>query len=239
MIDIHTHLIPNVDDGSKSIETSLKCFEEAENAGFTDIILTSHCMTDWYESKPEELKSWKDKLQDILKENNRELKLHTGMEIYISEELDKKMKEGRLLTLADSRYILIELPMSTSINYLDYVLYYFDSIDIKVIIAHPERYRAVQENPKLVEEYIEKGCLMQCNFGSILGNYGSHAKSTIKHLLKKDLVHFVATDCHKMGGIYLDVPKALKKIQKIVGASKTEEITTLNQQKILNNQEWE
>ncbi len=79
---------------------------------------------------------------------------------------------------------------------------------------------------------------MQCNYGSILGNYGKEAKNTIKYLLKKDLVHFVATDCHKKGGIYLEVTKAIKKIEKIIGPQKTYKITTLNEQKILNNETW-
>ena len=118
MIDIHTHLIPNVDDGSKDLETTLEIFKEAKEAGFTDIILTSHYMTDYYETKADELISWKDKLQEIIEEKNMGLKLYSGMEIYITEELDKLMKDGKLLTLANSKYILIELPMVTNIIFL-------------------------------------------------------------------------------------------------------------------------
>ncbi len=238
MIDIHSHLIPNVDDGSRSVEATFEMFEEAEKAGFTDIILTSHYITNAYETNAEELVFWKDKLQEILIAKNKKLKLHSGMEIYISDQIDKLMKENKLLTLANSRYILIELPMNTNINYLDYVIYFLDTIGAKFVLAHPERYRSVQENPGLVEEYIKKGCLMQCNYGSILGIYGKQAKNTIKYLLKKNLVHFIASDCHKKGSIYVEVPKALKKIEKIIGTEKTYKITTLNQQKILNNEEW-
>lgn len=238
MIDIHTHLIPNVDDGSKKVEDTFKIFEEAENVGFTDIILTSHYMEGYYEPKAEELVFWKDKLQEVLEKNNKKLKLHSGMEIYISEQLDELIKDKKLLMLANSKYILIELPMSTNIKYLDHIIYFLEAIGVKLILAHPERYKNVQENPNLVEEYIQKGCLIQCNYGSILGQYGKEAKSTIKHLLKKDLVHFMATDCHKKGGIYLDIPKALKKIEKIVGKQKIYEITTSNAQKIINNEQW-
>lgn len=238
MIDIHTHLIPNIDDGSNSVDYTFKAFEEAEKAGFTDIILTSHYLTDYYESKPEELCFWKDKLQEILESKNQKLKLHSGMEIYISEKLDELLKERELLTLADSKYILIELPMQTNIAYLDHIIYLLESIGMKLIIAHPERYKNVQKNPSLVEEYIEKGCLIQCNYGSILGYYGKEPKSTIKHLLKKNLVHFMATDCHKNCEIYSSIQKAIKKIEKILGKEKTYEITTSNAQKILNNENW-
>lgn len=238
MIDIHTHLIPNVDDGAKNVEITFNALEEAEKAGFTDIILTSHYMTDYYETPKDELVFWRENLQKILESKNKKIKLHSGMEIYISDQIDELMKQEKLLTLANSRYILMELPMNTTINYLDHVIYFLETVGLKLIIAHPERYKSVQENPELVEEYIQKGCLMQCNYGSILGNYGKQAKNTMKHLLKRNLVHFVATDCHKSGGIYLEVPKAVKKIEKIIGSEKTYQITTTNQQKILNNEQW-
>lgn len=238
MIDIHTHLIPSVDDGSKDVQTTFKALEEAEKVGFTDIILTSHYITDYYETKKDELVFWKENLQKVLGSKDKRIKLHSGMEIYISEKIDELMKQEKLLTLAGSKYILMELPMNTTINYLDYVIYFLETIGLKLIMAHPERYRYVQEKPELVEEYIKKGCLMQCNYGSILGNYGNQAKNTMKHLLKKNLVHFIATDCHKSGSIYLEVPKAIKKIEKIVGHEKMRQITTTNQKKILNNEEW-
>ena len=128
--------------------------------------------------------------------------------------------------------------MCTTIKYLDYVIYFLESIGLKLIIAHPERYANIQKNPELVKEYIEKGCLIQCNYGSILGKYGKEAKNTIKYLLKNDLVHFIATDCYNSGGIYQEIPKALKKLEKIIGEKKVLEITTLNQRKIINNQQW-
>ncbi len=238
MIDIHSHLIPGVDDGSRNIETTIEAMREATQAGFTDIILTSHFMTDYYETDKDELIFWKEKIQEILDAKNINLKLHSGMEVYITDQIGELYNEQKLLTLDDSKYILIELPMNTTINYLDYVIYFLDSVGIKFILAHPERYKAVQHNPKIVKEYIEKGCLMQCNFGSLTGMYGNNAKKTIKYLLKNNLVHFMASDCHNKGGIYLDIPKAITKLEKIVGAEKTKQITELNQMKILNDQTW-
>lgn len=238
MVDIHSHLIPNVDDGSKSVEDTFIMFDEAQKAGFTDIILTSHYIIDYYENKKDELVFWKDKLQEVLNKNNKSLKLHSGMEVYISEEINKLVEEKRILTLANSRYILIELPMSTDIKYLDYVIFFLESNGFKFILAHPERYKSIQINPKLIETYIEKGCLIQCNYGSILGQYGREAKSTIKYLLKKDLVHFMGSDCHKKDGIYTNIPKAVKKIEKIVGKQKLYEITTSNANKIIKNESW-
>ena len=233
MIDIHTHLIPNVDDGSDSLETSLNSFKEAIEAGLTDIILTSHYIPDYNETSPSELVSETKKLQKELDERNLNLKLHTGMEIYISDDLPKRVDEKQVLTLADSQYVLVELPMNTKIYFLDYVVESLLRKNLKVILAHPERYLIVKDDPDLVEDFIEKGCLIQCNFGSILGNYGKRAKNSIKYFLKNDWVDFLASDCHHDGGIYLDIPKSLKKIKKIVGEDKLYELTVTNPQQIL------
>ena len=91
----------------------------------------------------------------------------------------------------------------------------------------------------IVEEYIEKGCLMQCNYGSIVNLYGNEAEKTIKTLLKKNQVHFLGSDVHREKGTYLIIPETIKKIKKIVGESKLQELTTINPQKILKNEEWE
>ena len=214
MIDIHSHIIPNVDDGSHSVEETFKMIEEAKQAGFTDIILTSHFLLNHYETNANELVFWKEKIQEIIKEN-------------------------RLLTLANSRYILIELPLSSTVKYLDYVIYTLQSLSIQPIIAHPERYKYVQENPDLVEEYIEKGALIQCNYGSIEELYGKAAKKTLKILLKKNNVHFLGSDCHREGSIYLIIPQAIKKIKKIIGEDEFYKISTINPKKILEDTGWE
>ena len=238
MIDIHTHLIPNVDDGSKSLDMSFNSFEEAIDVGFTDIILTSHYIPEYNETVPDELISKKESLQKELEENNLNLKLHTGMEIYISDDLPEIIDEKKVLTLENSKYILVELPMNSKIQYLDFIISELQQRDLKIILAHPERYSFVKENPDVVEDYIQKGCLIQSNFGSILGYYGKTSKATIKYLLKNDIVHFLASDCHGNSGMYLEIPKALKKIKKVVGEDKLYELTTKNQRKILENEDW-
>lgn len=185
MIDVHSHIIPNVDDGSSSVSETFEMIEEARKIGFTDIILTSHFLLNSYETNSKELVFWKEKLQEVLDKKEIDVKLHSGMEIYISSQMEELIKKKKLLTLANSRYMLIELPLSSTVKNLDYVLYFLESISIKPIIAHPERYKCVQENPELVEEYINKGALIQCNYASILGLYGDKAKKNSKKTAKK------------------------------------------------------
>ena len=239
MIDIHSHIIPNVDDGARSVEETFNILKEAQEAGFTDVILTSHFLLNYYETNAQELIFWKEKLQEVLKKQGTKINLHSGMEIYITNQMEELLENKKILTLANSRYMLIELPLATNVKYFDYVVYYLEAKGIKPIIAHPERYKCVQKDPDIVEEYIEKGCLIQCNYGSIVNLYGREAEKTIKSILKKNQVHFLGSDVHRENGTYLIILDAIKKIRKIIGENKINEITTINPKKILQNEEWQ
>ena len=239
MIDIHSHIIPNVDDGARSVEETFNILKEAQEAGFTDVILTSHFLLNYYETNAQELIFWKEKLQEVLKKQGTKINLHSGMEIYITNQMEELLENKKILTLANSRYMLIELPLATNVKYFDYVVYYLEAKGIKPIIAHPERYKCVQKDPDIVEEYIEKGCLIQCNYGSIVNLYGREAEKTIKTILKKNQVHFLGSDVHRENGTYLIILDAIKKIRKIIGENKINEITTINPKKILKNEEWQ
>ena len=235
MIDIHSHLIPNVDDGAKSPEETIELIKEAREAGITDIILTPHYIINSYEQNAETLILLKDKLQQIINSENIKVNLHIGMEVYITDNLVEILKQNKILTLAGSKYLLMELPLNTNVQYLDMVIFKLIEDNIIPIIAHPERYKFVQEDPSKVRELIESGCLIQSNIGSILGIYGKKAKKTIKYLLNNDLINFIATDTHRKNTIYPLLEKGIKKIEKITGKEKAEELTNLNVQKILNN----
>ena len=237
MIDLHSHIIPGVDDGSRSVEETFNMINEAKNAGFSNIILTSHFMTHSYEPSKEEILIWKEKLQEILNTKNIDINLYSGMEVYISSQMRELINENKLLTLNGSRYLLMELPLRAPVNYWEHTLYLLQSLKITPIIAHPERYGYVQDNPELVQEYIDNGALIQCNYGSILELYGKRAKQTLKMLLKKHQVHFLGSDCHRQESIYTKIPKAVQKIKKIIGEDEFLEISTKNPSKVLNNEE--
>ena len=237
MIDIHTHIIPNIDDGSKSVEETFNLMKEAEEAGFTDIILTPHYITNYYETPGSEVKFWTESLQNIINQKGLEIQLHSGMEIYIFEELGELLRSGQIITLANSNYVLIEFPMSTTMRNVEQILFVIRNMGYKVIIAHPERYKYIQDNIEYAMQLVEEGCLLQSNYGSIVDIYGKEAKKTIKQLLKMDLISFLGTDTHKEGTIYSLMPKILKKMKKIISEEKLYEITTKNPKKILNNQD--
>ena len=238
MIDFHSHIIPGVDDGSKSVEETYNLILEAKEAGFTDIIMTSHFTSHYYEPKPYELKLWKEKLQELIKIKEIDINLHSGMEVYVSNRLEELIKNEKLLTIADSKYILIELPINASINYLDNILYILDTFGLKLILAHPERYIYVQDNPSIIDDYISKGILLQCNFGSIIGQYGKNAEHIIKRMLKNGQVDFLGSDCHRENTVYKTIPEAVRKIKSLIGEEEFNKIAVLNPKKVLDNKEW-
>ena len=178
MIDLHSHILPNIDDGSKSMQETLEMLKEAEKAGFTTIISTSHFIEESYniskEKREELIKSINEKI--ILENIN--IKIYNGAEAYINNNLNELIKIGVIPTINESKYLLMELPMNNKIIYLDQIIYNLKQNNIIPIIAHPERYLYIQKNPNKLIDLIEKGVLFQGNYGSIIGKYGKEAEKT-------------------------------------------------------------
>ena len=233
MIDFHSHILPQIDDGSINIQETINMLEEAKQAGFTKIISTSHYIENYYESNESERK---DLLEQIKKENI-ELELYLGSEIYISENMINEIEEKKASTINNTKYVLFELPMRNETILAKEMIYRLVEKNYVPIIAHPERYNYVQENIEYVKELSEMGALFQANYGSIIGLYGSKAGKTLKKLLKENLISFFGSDSHREEQIYIYIPKILKKLRKIISDDKILELTEINPQKVLNNEE--
>lgn len=234
MIDIHSHIIPKIDDGSNSFEESYKMFESAIKAGFTDIIATSHYIEDYYEVDVIKRHAVIGAMNKVISEKGLNIKIHPGSEIYVTQNIVELIKEKKASTIANSRYVLFELPMNGKIKYLDDVIFKLKANGLIPIIAHPERYSYVQKDPNFVGELIKEGVLIQSNFASISGYYGKKAKKTLEKLLKADMVHFLASDSHNSEK-YDKIQENLKELKKIITQDKIEELTLINQKHILEN----
>ena len=238
MIDFHSHILPNIDDGSTSIEETINLIKEASQVGFTGIISTSHYIQGYYEFNCYERKQ----LLDIVKKKMcsdkfLNLDLYLGSEIYFSPEIVDLIKKQKASTINNTRYILFELPMNTKPLFVKEVVFELIENGYIPIIAHPERYSYIQNEIKYAEELASVGTLFQSNYGSIIGIYGSEAKKTLKKLLKSNLVSFLGSDVHRTEQIYPQIPKALKKIKKLISEEEVQKLTTLNAQKVLKNEE--
>ncbi|MDO5557388.1 MAG: capsular biosynthesis protein [Clostridia bacterium] len=235
MVDIHSHIIPKVDDGAKEEKETLLILKQAQKAGFTDIICTPHYRQEYKKSQDEIKKVLENIKADI---ENYNIRIHLGREVYISEDILELLKDNKIGTLANSRYMLIELPFENKIVNISQISYILKENGIIPILAHPERYDFVKKSPEVsVRKFIRNGWLIQCNYGSIIGQYGWKSKFVIKKLLKKGYVHFLASDIHQPKTVYNKMPQIIEKLKKLVSKIKFDEITTINGLKILKNEE--
>lgn len=233
MIDFHSHILPGIDDGAKNLEQSIAMVNEAKKVGFTKIISTSHYMENYYECNE---KNRKELLEQVQKNVNG-IELCLGNEIYITNNIIELLQNGQASSINGTKYVLFEFPLITTRPMNDKeVIYRLVENGYIPIIAHPERYPFIQENPDYLFELEEMGALFQANYGSIIGMYGLKAKKTLKILLKNNLISFFGSDAHRPEQVYNKMPKIIKKLKKIISNEEFEEFTEINPERVLKNE---
>ena len=190
MIDIHSHLVPGVDDGSPSLEESLQLLKQAEEEGITEIITTPHFMKNGdFRTKASELIQRFNELKEAYQGS---IKLHLGNELYIHPDLPELLEQGEILTLAESETILVEFPFHDYREDYDEILYEL-SLKYQIIIAHPERYSYVQDDPNFCLRWLKEGYLLQSNQNSL---FKKETKKTLIPMIEHGFVSFIASDAH-------------------------------------------
>lgn len=200
MIDIHTHILPEIDDGSQSMETSLEMLRIAVACGTTHIILTPHCNPMFGNLYGESLKDDFSKLCEAA--TDIPIKLYLGMENYGDKNLINRIREKKSISLNFSRYFAVEFSFSEKTNpqWISSVLWNMLSMGITPVVVHPERYPYVINNPQLVYKWVSMGCLVQINSTSLTADMKSKKFYTAIKLLRHRLVHFCASDSHNVIG---------------------------------------
>lgn len=196
MIDIHSHIIPGIDDGSRSMEMTLEMLRTAEQCGINEVFATPHYLLEYGEAKINEVKEYVKNINEILKEENINIKIYSGQEVYFTENIISDYIAGNIGTLNDSRYMLIEFDMrKLEENIIDY-LYELQIKGITPIIAHVERYKYIMQKPELINRFIGEGYLFQLNSGSIEGKFGAEVQKTAKLFLNNGIYNFIGSDAH-------------------------------------------
>jgi len=237
MIDIHSHILPAIDDGSRNVEETIELIKEAKEAGFSTIISTSHYWEEHYEVSTEDRQKIINAISKKIADKPYNLDIYIGSEIFVTSDISQLIKDGEASSLNNNRYVLFELPFETIYPNLKDVIYNLLNNGYTPIIAHPERYSYVQDDPNLLIDYIEIGVLFQSNYGSLIGQYGKRAQKTVKLLLKNNLVHFLGSDVHRQGTVYKRIPESLAELKKLISDEEIQELTHLNQQAVLDNKE--
>ena len=239
MIDIHTHIIYDVDDGSDTIDESVAILKSASFNGVTDIILTPHYIDGGEYNKDKVSQNFENLKNEVFKQDLN-VKLHLGNEIAVYGDVNSFVELGEVTPLANSRYMLIEFPMSTDVSYVQDTIYEMKVRGLVPIIAHPERCECFRKNYDRIKDAVEEGALIQCNTGSLLGTYGNTAKKIVKKLLKERLVHFLATDTHSTkNNRYDNLHKVEAEVEKMVGLYEKNKLFVYNARNILINENIE
>lgn len=236
MIDIHTHIIHAVDDGSDTIEESVAILKCAVKNGVSDIIFTPHYIEAAEYDKEMVYKHF-EMLRQEAKQQALPIKLYLGNEVAVYGNISQILNADNITRLADSKYMLIEFPMSTDVSYVMDTVYEMRINGIVPIIAHPERCECFRKHYERIQEAIQEGALIQCNTGSLMGTYGNTAKKIVKRLLKEKLVHFLATDTHTIKKCrYEDLYKVEAEVEKLVGKYEKNKLFVYNARNILINE---
>ncbi|MBI5644257.1 MAG: histidinol-phosphatase [Deltaproteobacteria bacterium] len=199
MIDMHTHILPGVDDGPASVEESILMIQKGVAEGIKTFVLTPHYRDDADWSRVDSVAAAYDSLKHMCRERGIEADLILGGEVHICEGLAQKLKENPLATLGGrGSYVLVELPFTQLPVYTSDVLFRLLTARYIPVIAHPERCLYLEGNLKLINKWVEDGILLQMNTGSLNDRYGQAVKKLARKLLKDGLVHFWGSDVHSI-----------------------------------------
>ena len=238
MIDIHTHILPTVDDGAGSFDEALDMAIIAVQSGVEAIVATPHSNHDIgfvnYES--DHLAALYDKLCKILQEMHIPLRLYRGMELWASTDIVDKLSYGKLLTLNRTRYTLVEFAFDEESWWIEAIVKELLLAGYIPIIAHPERYFCVQEAPNHLYEWRKLGALAQMNKESILGRLGRHTAGTAELLLKHNLINCLASDAHHAYARTTDMTALNRYMEKHFALGYREMLMQTNPQAILAGQ---
>lgn len=198
MIDIHTHILPDLDDGALDIYDTLEMAAMAVESGTTVVAATPHCnipgvFDNYFGSRFCDTFEY---AREILRKEVPDLKLVAGMEVFATERLPRLLTEGKIFPINRTRYILIEFGFEEDPGFADSILKQVSEVRAIPVIAHAERYEFIQEDPAIAYEWKKAGYEIQVNKGSFVGRFGRRAWRTAYELLNHNLVTAVASDAH-------------------------------------------
>ena len=241
MIDIHSHIVFDVDDGPRNLADSRALLEESYRQGVRTIISTSHRRKGMFETPENKIAEHFKLVQEIAKEISDDLTVLYGAEIYYTSDVLDKLEKKIIPSLADTRYALIEFSMTTPYKEIHTALSNVLRLGITPVVAHIERYHCLENDEKKVRDLIDMGCYMQINSSSVLkpklfGDKYKFMKKRARFFLEKDLVHFVASDMHNLDDRPPYMQEAYQIISKKYGVAYAEQLFRKNQEILLRNE---
>lgn len=200
--DLHSHLIPGIDDGSKSMEDTLNMLRKFVDLGYSKVITTPHIMSDFYKNTPEIILNGLAELRNAIKTEGLPIKIEAAAEYYLDFHFDEEIEKGTVLTFGNN-HVLFELSFTQEQPGVKNTVFNLITQGYKPILAHVERYPFYFNAWDKITEYKDRGVLLQLNINSLSGQYGPHVKKMAEQLIEKNLIDVVGSDCHHMGHLEL------------------------------------
>ncbi|WP_366924303.1 phosphotransferase [Metallumcola ferriviriculae] len=218
MIDLHAHVLPGLDDGVCHEHEALLAVKQALSVGFNQIVAIAHVRPEIYENSKNMILEATSSLNHTLLQHGIDAQLLSGAEYYLVPELTKQFSMGLLLTVNNTgNYLLVELPKLQLPLQLNSILFDLQLLGVTPILAHPERNQEISQNPAILINLVKRGVLVQITAGSLMGLFGRDTKKVTEFLLRKRLVHVMASDMHGPGRRMSIVRKAIRRLKCLVG----------------------
>ncbi len=202
-VDMHSHLIPGIDDGSKSMDETIALLAKFESLGYKKVITTPHVMSDCYKNTPQIIIDGLDKVRKTAKELNLNIEVEAGAEYYFDETLLERLEKDEKLLTFGNNYVLFEFSFHVEPPKIDKLFFELLTKGYQPVLAHFERYAFLFNHPEKAKEWREQGINIQMNLNSLTGHYGPEVKKCAEVLIDNGWVDFVATDCHRMDHLML------------------------------------
>ncbi len=198
--DVHSHLIPGIDDGSKNMDDTLNMLKGFVKLGYKKVITTPHIMSDFYKNTPEIILGGLKNVRKAIEEHNIPIQIEAAAEYYLDFHFEELIEAKNLLTFGDN-YVLFELSFMHEPKRIKEVIFSLQTHGYKPVLAHVERYPFYFDKWDTILDFKERGCLMQLNINSLSGAYGPQVKKAAEDIIDKDWIDLISSDCHHMGHI--------------------------------------
>ncbi len=228
MIDIHTHVLPKVDDGPEDLEEAVRAISSLAEGGTDTIVATPHNMPGMFETPLERIKQSASALQDAIASREIPVKLILGQEITFQDDMLGKLERGERLRIGKTPYFLFEFPPYFVPPAARTFVFEAKVHGYLPILAHPERNQQLQNDMELVKRFVEGGALMQITAASVFGRLGDVVQQSARTMLQQGLVHFIATDAHSFRFGPGDMRQAVETAADIIGESAAGDLVEAN-----------
>ncbi len=233
--DVHCHILPGVDDGSRNEDTTQRMLDIAAREGIDVIVATPHFSGADDEADVEEHKRRYQKVRRLWKTYGEEKELYLGNELFYSAEIADALSQGRALTINATRYVLVEFPPYAEFSYIQKAVQKLCYAGYYPVVAHVERYPQIQKR-KMLQGLVESGAYLQVNASTIVGKHGFLAKRFVLSMLKHGRIHFVGTDAHSARERKPAIQECKTLMEKKLGEAHTRRILEENPEKMLRGE---